>query len=166
MPKPIRPIRIEGNDAFVTLTRGKIAIIDLADVHLIDHCNWHFSGGGYAETNVRQADGTFKMAKMHRVLMKTPPDMEVDHINGNCIDNRRGSNLRNCTHAQNMANVRIRKDNTSGFKGVYPNKGKWKAQIRVDGQAIYLGTYATPAEAYAVYLAAAEKHFGEFARAA
>lgn len=95
------------------------------------------------------------------------PEHQIDHINGDKRDNRI-CNLREATNKQNAANSPMRKDNTSGFKGVRPARthGKWWAHIYVDGRCRYLGTYDTPEEAHAVYLKAAEVEFGSFARAA
>ena len=95
------------------------------------------------------------------------PKHHIDHINGNKRDNRI-CNLREATSKQNAANSPLRRDNTSGFKGVRParTKGKWWAHIYVDGRCRYLGTYDTPEEAHTAYLKAAEIEFGSFTRAA
>ena len=93
------------------------------------------------------------------------PKGQIDHINGNTRDNRI-SNLREASNKQNQANVARRKDNTSGFKGVRParTKGKWWANIYVDGKIRYLGTYETPEAAHQAYVKAAKIEFGEFAK--
>jgi hypothetical protein len=95
------------------------------------------------------------------------PDALIDHIDGNpannCIEN-----LRTATRAQNNRNKKIGSLNTSGIKGVRwdaPTK-KWRAQIKVDYKTIWLGNFDTKEDAARAYLSAAEKHFGEFARAA
>jgi len=54
--------------------------------------------------------------------------------------------------------------NRSGFKGVYRQRSKWAARIRVDGRFIYIGLYSTPEKAAAAYDEAARLHYGEFAR--
>lgn len=61
------------------------------------------------------------------------PDSHVDHINHKPNDNRK-KNLRLVTVPQNQANTKIRKDNTSGVKGVYFNKRNdcWVATIQVN----------------------------------
>lgn len=74
------------------------------------------------------------------------PDCQIDHINGNRSDNRI-SNLRLATHKQNGENLGIRKNNTSGFRGVSFQKGKWVAQVRANKKAIYCGRFESPIEA-------------------
>jgi hypothetical protein len=91
------------------------------------------------------------------------PDGHLDHANRSPADNRL-ANLRLATRSQNAANTRKRSDNTSGFKGVCWNKKtrKWVAQVRVKGEARYLGLFDSPEEAYAAYQQAAMAAFGEF----
>lgn len=79
----------------------------------------------------------------------------------NAIDN-----LREASDFQNNGNVRRRKDNTTGYKGVGRTKDRWFARIRLRGKLCHLGTFGDPVSAHNAYMAAAEKHFGEFARAA
>lgn len=90
---------------------------------------------------------------------------EIDHINGNPIDNR-VCNLRVATHKQNLRNSRRRSDNTSGFKGVYRHGKRWRAKINVDGRQIHLGTFDEKEAGHIAYAKAAAQHFGEFARLA
>jgi HNH endonuclease len=89
---------------------------------------------------------------------------QIDHINGIQSDNRI-ANLRLATTAQNAANMKRPKDNTTGFKGVSFKKGKWRATIKHAGHQFQIGTFATPEEAHAAYVAASRRLFGEFARA-
>jgi hypothetical protein len=97
------------------------------------------------------------------------PDCEIDHINGDRTDNRI-ENLRLATSAQNKQNVGLKSSNRSGFTGVSWFKACkcWRADITLNGKAIYLGRFDTPeaaAEAYAK--AKAELHtFNPVARAA
>jgi len=91
-------------------------------------------------------------------------DRELDHIchNTRCVN---PDHLRTCTHSQNGKNLKLNKNNKSGFKGVFWRSDirKWRASIAVDGRSIYLGLYSSPQEAHAAYCDAARKHFGEFA---
>jgi hypothetical protein len=93
------------------------------------------------------------------------PD-EIDHINGVRNDNRI-ENLRPATPLENQWNSAKPVTNTTGFKGVCWNKkvGKYMAQIRINGRQTYLGLFSDPAAAHEAYIAAANKNFGEFARA-
>lgn len=87
------------------------------------------------------------------------PEHHIDHINGDRGDNRL-CNLREATRAQNLANMRNR-HNSCGYRGVgRAGSGRWVARIR----DVYLGIFDTPEDASAAYQAAAEKHYGEFAR--
>lgn len=89
----------------------------------------------------------------------------IDHINTQKGDNRI-ANLRECARSQNGANQRRKANNRSGFKGVSALRSRWRAQIRINGELLYLGLHDTPEAAHAAYLEAADRLFGEFARAA
>lgn len=95
------------------------------------------------------------------------PQQDIDHKNGIRADNR-WENLREATASQNLANARLRSNNTSGFKGVTwdRERKKWVAQIRVRGRHIHVGRYTSPEEAHVAYMRAATHHFGEYARSA
>lgn len=70
------------------------------------------------------------------------PTHEIDHINGDGVDNRL-CNLRRVTHSENGKNRRLHSNNISGYVGVHWNKAsrKWRAQIQVDLKTIYLGYF-------------------------
>lgn len=148
----------------IPLTRGKTALVDAEDYEALSSHKWFCSARGYAVRTV-SVNGRNKTLRMHSVLVATPEGMEVDHINGDRLDNRR-CNLRLATHAQNVRNAGMRKDNTSGFKGVcyYPLTKRWTSQINVRGRRKRLGYFSTPEEAHAAYCVAALQHHGEFAR--
>jgi len=101
---------------------------------------------------------------MHRAILNAPPRMDVDHINGNGLNNTR-ENLRLCTRSQNMMNQRL-KGGTSRFRGVSWLKGgaKWHAQVRANGKRLHLGLFTDETEAAMAYDAAARELFGDFAR--
>lgn len=93
------------------------------------------------------------------------PKEAIDHINGDRSDNRL-SNLRLATKAQNSWNSKMRKNNSSGVKGVSYNSAmnKWVGKIRVDGKRIYLGSFESLDDAKKAMEIARLKYHGEFSR--
>ena len=163
----IRPIRIDGNLAYITLSRGYVATIDAIDLPLVGHLKWWASSEKYTVYAVHSQwiNGKKRGLRLHRVIMRAPDDMFVDHINGDGLDNRR-ANLRIATASQNQHNKRKYNNNKSGFKGVsWHNSGKkWCAQIRLNGKSIYLGLFDNPEDAHAAYCEASSKIHGEYGR--
>ncbi len=89
------------------------------------------------------------------------PMHEIDHKDGNGLNNK-WVNLRAATHSQNAMNS---KPKSWHLKGVGVNKyGRWTAYICRDYHKKNLGTFATEREAHEVYVAAAAKLHGEWAR--
>jgi len=161
----VRPIRIEGQVAYVPLTRGYEAIIDAADVPLILGFNWYAHVDRctiYAQRTMRR-DGKILRIQMHRVILDVPDGLHGDHIDGNGINNRR-SNLRIATLSQNQHNIRIARNNTSGFKGVSWSKksGKWQAKIKLNGKNQHLGLFDEIEAAHHAYVCAATTLHGDF----
>lgn len=76
------------------------------------------------------------------------PTNEIDHINGNSLDNRI-ENLRDITRAENNKNFRLSKRNKSGFIGVCFDKakGKYRAEIGINSKAKFIGYFETAEQA-------------------
>lgn len=94
-------IRIDGDHAWVSLTQGHEAQIDIGDVPLVSQYSWHVVphpvGGFYARCSPH--------GYMHRLITGAPKGKDVDHVNHDTLDNRR-ANLRVGTHFENMQNSR------------------------------------------------------------
>lgn len=142
----------------IQLTRGKVALVDLEDFARVDQYKW------YAECNqntwyakrIARIDGKRQPIYMHIFILGIKG---IDHINNDGLDNRR-LNLRPATQRLNNANARIRRDNTSGFKGVTKlPSGRWQVKVACK----YIGSYATIDEAVQVYRDTAREVFGEYA---
>ena len=83
--------------ATILLSSGEHTIIDDEDFELLNSSKWHLS----SEKSVRRNKSPHLM---HRIITNAPPDMEVEHINRNRLDNRR-SNLRLTKKAWRGRNV-------------------------------------------------------------
>lgn len=166
-----RPVRIDGDLAYIDLTQGYTAVIDAADAPSVSGYNWFVkihAGLTYAVRGQgRDENGKQRSPiSLHRTIMGFPSGMCIDHKNGDGLDNRR-SNLRAVTHQQNSFNRGAQANNKSGYKGVYLDQksGRWVAKIKLDGVNYNLGTFASPGLAHLAYKAACEKLHGEFGRA-
>ncbi len=137
-------------------------LISERDAWLLTAFVWHQSATGYIK-RLDKSCSPARLIGLHRQIMGDPPGLVVDHINGNTSDNRR-ENLRICTHAENCRNGRMRSHNKLGVKGVYLEKGSYRAQLVVDRKRLRLGTFKTLEEAKAAYVEAANRYHGEFAR--
>jgi hypothetical protein len=76
------------------------------------------------------------------------PKNEIDHINGDKLDNRI-ANLRCATRQENNRNRAIGINNTSGAIGVYWNvsKLKWSAKIHKNGKQKHIGHFKSKDDA-------------------
>jgi hypothetical protein len=152
----------------ITLTRGQIALVDDADFEALTVFKWQAHRGPHDSTwyAVRAAvvAGRETKLRMHRVIAGAADGIQVDHRNGNGVDNQR-HNLRLATGSQNQQHrVRAtRPQMASKFKGLSWEQGRWRARILAEGRRIHLGAFASEIEAAKAYDAAALKYFGEFA---
>lgn len=148
MPTPLQiPLNVSGRSMYGQL----YVIVDQSDYEDLVRHNWSVLKDPrrrtfYARRSVRRPDGKNESILMHRLLL--PGAEQVDHINGNGLDNRR-ANLRAATHSQNQHNRGLQVNNTSGYIGVGwdAKLGKWRASIAADGKRRYLGLYLTAEDA-------------------
>ena len=101
---------------------------------------------------------------MHRIITGAETKTHVDHWDGQTLNNQK-QNLRVCTCAQNIANSRLSKNNTTGFKGVARFRDKWRAYIgsKDCGTWKHLGHFDTPEAAAEAYDKEAKNRYGQFA---
>lgn len=151
----------------IKLSRGYVAIIDDEDYECIAKRKWWTSysrGKLYAKTAFF-IDGKRIDLKLHHEIIVVPIGLEVDHINGNGLDNRK-ENLRVCVHQENTQNKITRRQDgkASRFTGVSRRNGAWYARITKDGKTTNIGVFKTEENAATAYNIFADKLFGDFAR--
>jgi len=151
------------NELKIPLTKGHFAIVDESDFESLSKFNWH-SHKGYAQRNFYSPQKQTTI-KMHRQIMRAEDGKQVDHINGNKLDNRK-CNLRICTNQQNTFNSSAHKNSTSKLKGVswYKSGSKWRAQISINQKRTHIGYFKTEQEAFDAYKKLAKQHYGEFSK--
>ena len=167
---PDREIDVVGDFARVPLSKGRVSIIDAADVGLVAGRKWCALTSRekcYAVTNPPMKNGRRGgLIAMHRFIIGAPEGLEVDHINGDGLDNRR-ANLRLATTSQNQANRPVQRNNKLGVKGViyapHAKNRPYAAVIRVAGKQKWIGRFATVEEASDAFQKASREAFGDFA---
>jgi hypothetical protein len=147
----------------IKLTHNKVALVDDKWFPYLSQFSWQArydrsTGKYYAARQVNR-----KFVYMHREILNAPDGLHVDHIDGKPLNNRM-RNLRLATSMQNAWNRDKYKNNTTGFKGVTYDKarGKFRAQIRVNGKHIHIGWHGDPHDAALAYDRAVHQYHREF----
>ena len=155
----------------IELTQGRVALVDDEDYEWLSKYRWFYNSSyrqGYANRNLRKADGKRTTAGMHRDILKhcgfDMSGLETDHKNHDKLDNRR-KNLRPATFRQNQRNRKRYASNTSGYTGVALASGNrgWHAYIKYRGKQKFLGYFSNPEDAARAYDHAALELHSEFA---
>lgn len=128
------------------ITRVKI---DKDDLEKVKKYKWHLNNG-YVETEIKN-----KKIKLHQLILGTKKGYEIDHKDGNPLNNL-DNNLRFVTHQQNSMNNKSR--------GYCWNKlrKKWETYIRLNQKKIHLGYFINKRDAIKARKQAEQKYFGEF----
>lgn len=153
----------------IKLNQGKITIVDDEDFERLNQYRWIVNANKkniYVRRYTGLINGISKYVLMHREIVNAPKHMQVDHINGNSLDNRK-TNLRLCSNKQNNYNKKNpNKSNKLKIKGVYfhNKKKKFIAQIQIDKKNIHLGQFNVLGDADSAYRKAEDKYYGKFSR--
>jgi hypothetical protein len=157
----------------IELTQGYVAFVDDADFERLRQHKWYAvvktsrpCKKVYAVRNERVDPiggiGRQRRIWMHRDILNAAPDIEVDHRDGNSLDNRR-HNLRSATKTQNRQNRKAQTGSSSPFVGVAKVGNRYRATIDGGAKRQHVGTYRNELEAAAARDRAAIKLYGEFA---
>lgn len=143
-----------------TSNGGKF-LFDLENYDLLKNYCWNIGKNGYVQAIDRS---TGKIVRLHRLIMHPKKDEVVDHVNHDKFNNCK-SNLRVCSHGDNMKNKSISKNNTSGVTGVQWDKrtGKWKVGIIKNREYIFLGYFASKEDAIKARIKAELELFSKYA---
>lgn len=146
----------------IKLTQCKYALVDDEDFEWLNKFNWYATKG--RNEDIWYAGRGRPISRMHREIMNAPADKQVDHKDGNGLNNQK-SNLRLATNQQNQRNQKPR-NSSSKFKGVhwYKRDQVWIAYIQINGELKRLGYFNSEILAAQTYNLAAKMYFGEFAR--
>lgn len=149
----------------ISLSKGRSeTVVDAKDFKWLSQWKWHLLPNGYAYRS-KKVKGKTLACYMHREIMNSPVGKDIDHIDGNRLNNRR-NNLRVCSRSQNFMNRRKKENTSSQYKGVTfdKKKGKWQAGIKLKGKFYYLGRYEKEIDAAIAYNKKATEMFGDFSR--
>ncbi|MET3507062.1 HNH endonuclease [Halalkalibacter oceani] len=133
--------------------KGQIyeTLIDTADLEKVKSMTntWFLNDNGYVRANFPADRVNRGSLRLHRFILNAPKDKDVDHINGDKLDNRK-SNLRLVTRGENNQNQKlIRKNTKSRMRGVswFERDRKWRAYVSFKGKQKHLGYFDTIEEA-------------------
>jgi hypothetical protein len=133
-----------------TLAPGKVVLVDDVDLPLWKSRAWSLKGG----------DDRQRTIYLHREIAQPPPGMEVDHINGDRLDNRR-ENLRLVTHSQNEQNKPLLNPRSrTGHRNIYPTRhGKYRVEVQLNRKKIHVGHFGELSQAIEAAAAARKQWF-------
>lgn len=153
----------------IPLSQGQFSNVDDDDFEKLSQYKWYAAysktSKSYYAARTTTINGKRKNILMHReILGVTNPNILVDHIDHNTLDNRK-QNIRLATNSLIQGNSRKQSNNTSGLKGIsfLKRTGKWYSQIMINGKKNHLGYFGNAIDAAKAYNDAARKYFGEFA---
>lgn len=149
----------------IQLTQNKTALVDDEDFVNLNKTKWCAHKKRHYNYYATSKDKRGKQILMHRLINKTPVNMDTDHIDGNGLNNQK-SNLRTCTRSENQYKKKIQINNKSGFVGIfyYKRYNKYRAQIKANKINYYLGLFNSLKDALIVRKNAENKYHTIFKR--
>lgn len=120
---------VYGNETGGCVELGRVKI-SKDDLYEVGKHKWGIDGRGYVRN---------RLIKIHQLILGVRYGFDIDHVNGDKLDNRR-QNLRHVTHSVNMMNIHKK---NGGTVGVFWDKSrsKWRASIMVNGKNHYIGRF-------------------------
>ncbi len=154
----------------IKLTQGKFAKVDDEYFEYLSQFTWHANKAPntYYASRGYNDNGKPKSIAMHRDIMKPAKGFVVDHIDHDGLNNQR-SNLRVCTHKENLRNRNSMKGSTSKYVGVYRRKTLDKRYNReyyyyiAQVNGVSAGCFKNEDDAARAYNKAVFEKHGEFA---
>jgi len=143
----------------IQLSRGMVTLVDDEDYEFLNQWKWSV----YQRRNIFYAYRNIYIKNkitcviMHRLITDAPKGKEVDHIDHDGLNNQK-SNLRICTHSQNLKNRSS--SGKSKYLGVYRQYGKYIMACIAHKR---IGSFKTEVAAARAYDEVAKELYGEFA---
>lgn len=162
--------KIENNIVYIKLSNcNEYTMVNLDkwnEISYIKEFCWRKSPKGYVESSIpRKYQKNFGKITigLHQLICPCKNNLVPDHLDRNPLNNLT-ANLKAKTQLKNCQNKSMPSNNTSGYMGVCWSKKakKWIAQIVVDKQNIYLGSFIDKENAIKARQDAEIKYFGEY----
>lgn len=142
----------DNNMQTIPLTQGKKTIVDDNTYAWLSQYKWcaHKDANRFYAVRKGALSMGIPFVRMHRVVIGAKKGEEVDHINGDGLDNRR-ENLRIVTKRENQQNQHVQ--STSKYTGVCRVKGStvWQSYIKINGKQKHLGYFKDELSASEAY---------------
>lgn len=147
----------------IILSNGQVTLVSDEDYEYLNQWEWHPLKGTntYYAYRSKVVDGKSNITRMHQEVLKHQGILvneEIDHKDRNGLNNQR-DNLESVSRAVNQQRGGVRKDNTSGIKGIdyHITNNRWIARLQINKQRINVGSFRTLEEAEKALLEAKER---------